>query len=73
MGSFLVQSTGSFCSADKAQQVQTFFKAHPVTAAERAVQLSTDAIQACTVLRAAQQPKLANWLSRQNLSTVGGD
>jgi aminopeptidase N len=67
MGAYLVGATGSFCSAEKSQDVQTFFTAHPVMAAQRAVKRSTDAIHDCTVLRAAQQPKLTQWLSQQNL------
>ena len=67
MGAYLVGATGSFCSAEKSQNVQTFFTAHPVMAAQRAVKRSTDAIHDCMVLRAAQQPKLTQWLSQQNL------
>ncbi len=70
MGGYLVGSTGSFCSAEKAQEVQTFFTAHPVMAAARAVQKATDSIHDCTVLRADQQPKLTTWLSGQNLSAA---
>ncbi len=65
MGGYLVGSAGSFCSAEKAQEVQTFFSTHPVTAAQKAMQRATDSIHDCTVLRAAQQPNLATWLSRQ--------
>ncbi|MHB8301931.1 MAG: ERAP1-like C-terminal domain-containing protein, partial [Acidobacteriaceae bacterium] len=68
MGARLVGATSSFCSADKSQEVQTFFTAHPVMAAQRAVKRSTDAIHDCTVLRAAQQPNLTQWLSQQHLS-----
>lgn len=68
MGAYLVNATGSFCSAEKSQEVHAFFTAHPVEAAQRAVSLATDAIHACTVLRAAQQPKLTEWLALQNLN-----
>jgi aminopeptidase N/puromycin-sensitive aminopeptidase len=68
MGGYLVGSTGSFCSAEKEQDVQAFFAAHPVMAAQRAVKRSTDAIHDCMELRAAQQPKLTQWLSQQNLN-----
>ncbi len=68
MGVYLVDSTGSFCSAEKSQQVQTFFTAHPVMAAQRSLQRATDSIHDCTVLRAAQQPKLTEWLAQQNLA-----
>ncbi len=71
MGAYLVGATGSFCSAQKSQEVQTFFAAHPVMAAQRAVKRSTDAIHDCTVLRDAQQPKLTEWLSQQHLNAGG--
>jgi aminopeptidase N len=69
MGAYLVQSAGSFCSVEKGQEVQTFFAAHPVEAAQRAIQRATDSIHDCTVLRAAQQPKLAEWLAKQHVAT----
>jgi aminopeptidase N len=71
MGAYLVGAAGSFCSDEKSQEVKAFFTSHPVTAAQRAVKRATDEIQACTVLRAAQQPKLTGWLSQQNLSAAG--
>ncbi len=71
MGGYLVESTGSFCSADKAQEVQTFFTTHPVAAAARSLQRATDAIHDCTVLRAEQQPKLTEWLAQQHISNGG--
>ena len=67
MGGYLVGATGSFCSVEKSQQVQTFFTAHPVMATQRSLQRATDSIHDCTVLRVAQQPKLTEWLAQQNL------
>jgi len=69
MGAYLVGATGSFCSADRSQEVQTFFTAHPVMAAQRAVKRATDAIHDCTVLRTAQQSKLSEWLAQQKLTS----
>ncbi len=66
MGGYLVGATGTFCSAEKGQEVQTFFAAHPVMAAERAIKRATDSIHDCTVLQAAQQPRLTTWLSGQS-------
>ena len=71
MGAYLVGATGAFCSDEKSQEVKAFFTAHPVMAAQRAVKRATDEIQACTALRTAQQPKLTEWLSQQNLSAAG--
>lgn len=68
MGGYLVGATGSFCSEEKSEEVKGFFTAHPVVAAQRALKRATDSIQACTVLRGAQQPKLTQWLSQQSLS-----
>ncbi len=70
-GGYLVQSTGSFCSADRAQEVQTFFAAHPVAAAQEAIKRATNSIHDCTVLRATQQPKLTEWLAKQKISNGG--
>ena len=70
-GGYLVQSTGSFCSADRAQEVQTFFTAHPVAAAQEAMKRATNSIHDCTVLRATQQPKLTEWLAKQKTSNGG--
>ena len=70
-GGYLVQSTGSFCSAERAQEVQTFFASHPVAAAQEAIKRATNSIHDCTVLRATQQPKLTEWLSKHNASNGG--
>ncbi len=71
MGGYLVQSTGSFCSADIAQQVQTFFTAHPVAAAQEALKRATNSIHDCSVLRTTQQSKLTEWLAKQQISNGG--
>jgi hypothetical protein len=65
MGGYLVGATGTFCSTEKAQEVQSFFTAHPVVAAERALKRATDSIHDCAVLKNAQQPRLATWLAGQ--------
>jgi aminopeptidase N/puromycin-sensitive aminopeptidase len=65
MGAYLVQSTGSFCSADRVQEVKTFFTTHPVPAAQDAIKRATNSIHDCTVLRATQQPKLTEWLAKK--------
>lgn len=70
MGGYLVGSTGGFCSAEKGQEVQMFFTAHPVVAAARAVTKAEDSIHDCSVLRATQEPKLASWLSGQHFGAA---
>lgn len=65
MGSRLVGATGSFCTTAKAREVQQFFTEHPVPAAQLALTRATNSIEACAVLRSAQQPKLTAWLAKQ--------
>ena len=64
-GASLVASTGSFCSADRLQQIDTFFKEHKVKASERTLARSKDAINDCMDLRAAQEGNLRSWLAGQ--------
>ncbi|MES2219979.1 MAG: M1 family metallopeptidase [Acidobacteriota bacterium] len=71
MGGYLVESTGSFCSADRAQQVQTFFASHPVAAAQEAIKRATNSIHDCSVLRSTQQSKLTEWLAKQKIPKGG--
>jgi aminopeptidase N len=71
MGGYLVQATGTFCSADRAQEVETFFTSHPVAAAQEAIKRTTNSIHDCSVLRATQQSKLTEWLAKQKISKGG--
>jgi aminopeptidase N len=63
MGGYLVGAAGGFCSADKREQVTNFFTQNPVPAAARALTRAQNQIGDCMDLRAAQQPKLEQWLS----------
>jgi aminopeptidase N/puromycin-sensitive aminopeptidase len=63
MGGYLVGAAGSFCSAEKAQEVETFFTAHPVHAAERALARAKSQINDCVQLRSAQEANLDSWLA----------
>jgi aminopeptidase N/puromycin-sensitive aminopeptidase len=65
MGGYLVGSTGNFCSAEKSSEVTSFFTANKVPAAERALKRAQDQISDCEDLRAAQNPKLKEWLGSQ--------
>jgi aminopeptidase N len=65
MGGYLVSATGSFCSAEKSEEVETFFAAHPVHAAERALARAKSQIHDCVELRAAQEGNLQSWLAKQ--------
>ena len=62
-GADLISAVGSFCTLDQRDQVKTFFAAHKVGAADRALAKSLDSIDDCVRLRAAQEPKLHDWLA----------
>ncbi len=63
MGEILVGSTGSFCSAAAKDDVQSFFAAHPVEAADLSVKHAVEHIDGCIALRSAQGPNLEQWLA----------
>jgi aminopeptidase N/puromycin-sensitive aminopeptidase len=65
MGAYLVSGTGSFCSADARQQVESFFSTHKVPASERALARAKDQINDCIELRSAQEGKLKEWIAAQ--------
>ena len=58
----IVSALGSFCDARHAEEVKTFFAAHPVPDAERTLAQTIETIDACAALSAVQSPKLAAWL-----------
>jgi aminopeptidase N/puromycin-sensitive aminopeptidase len=62
-GSYIVGSTGAFCSADKLAEVNSFFATHKVAASERTLARAKDQINDCIALRAAQEPSLKSWLA----------
>ena len=64
-GAYIVGATGAFCSADRVQEVQGFFTAHKVMAAERALSIAKDQINDCIDLRQAQEANLKAWLAKQ--------
>ena len=65
MGGYLVGATGSFCSAEARDQVQSFFTEHKVPATERALRRAKDQINDCIELRSAQGPNLEKWVAAQ--------
>ena len=65
LGSYLVSGTGSFCSADVRDQVESFFATHKVAASERTLARAKDQINDCIELRGAQEPKLKEWIAEQ--------
>jgi aminopeptidase N len=65
MGSYLVGAAGSFCSADKKNEVQQFFDTHKVPASDRALVRATQQIEDCMTLREQQESHLQQWLAGQ--------
>jgi len=64
-GNRVVGATGSFCSAEKHDDVMQFFTAHKVIAAERTLKIAGDQINSCIQLRQAQEQNLKDWLAQQ--------
>jgi aminopeptidase N/puromycin-sensitive aminopeptidase len=65
MGSILVSSSGSFCSAEARDSVQSFFTTHKVPAAETSLKHALERIDGCIELRRLQEPNLKTWLAAQ--------
>ncbi len=64
-GTRIVEATGSFCTAERRDEVASFFAEHAVPGAERTLAKSIDSINDCIQLRAAQAPELRAWLDGQ--------
>ena len=65
MGSYLVDGTGSFCSAEARDDVKNFFATHQVPAADSALRHALEHIDGCIELRGLQEPNLKKWLAAQ--------
>ena len=63
-GARIVEAAGAFCTAERRDEVASFFAAHPVEGSERTLAKSIDNIDDCIHLRAAQEPELRAWLER---------
>ena len=61
----VVNATGYFCTAERRDEVTSFFATHKVDAAERTFAKAIDSINACIQFRASQQPNLHQWLAAQ--------
>jgi aminopeptidase N len=59
----IVESTGSFCSADRATEVRAFFERNPIPSSQRAMQQSIERIENCVALKERQSKPLAAWIS----------
>jgi aminopeptidase N/puromycin-sensitive aminopeptidase len=65
MGAILVSSSGSFCTEQGREQVQSFFSTHKVAAADRSLRQAIERINGCIELRSLQEPQLKTWLAAQ--------
>jgi aminopeptidase N len=70
MGSDLVGSTSTFCSAQAREDVQQFFAEHKVASADQAMKHSVERINGCIEFRDLQQANLNRWL--ESKSTASG-
>ena len=57
----------SFCSQEKAQEVEQFFQQHPIQGTERNQKEALESIHSCATLKQQQQTTLSAWL-KQNAS-----
>ncbi len=74
MGQYLVEYSGSFCSADARDDVQSFFATHKVAASDVVLKHALERIDGCIALRSAQSPHLQTWLaSEPQIASPGGE
>src|SRR5579875_940091 len=65
MGQILVEYSGSFCSASERDDVQSFYTAHPVEAADVSLKRAVERMNGCIELRSVQGGNLKQWLEQQ--------
>lgn len=65
MGQYLVEYSGSFCSADARDDVQSFFATHKVAASDVVLKHALERIDGCIALRSSQSPHLRKWLASE--------
>ena len=64
-GAGVVGSMSGYCSVEKRDEILSFFKTHPVKAADRALKIVSQSIDNCVELHQAQSANLKMWLSTQ--------
>jgi aminopeptidase N len=62
-GGAIVATTGSFCSAEKENEVKQFYATHQVHASARALTRAQASIEDCMQFREAQEANLKTWLA----------
>ncbi|HXM24182.1 MAG TPA: M1 family metallopeptidase [Terriglobales bacterium] len=68
----VVTDAGSFCDAGLRDEVNGFFSAHKVAAAERSFRQTMERINNCVDLKSQQSNQLASWLENQGGGTAAG-
>jgi aminopeptidase N len=68
----IVTSAGFFCDAGLRDQVNDFFSAHKVAAAERSFRQSMERIDNCVDLKSQQSNQLASWLESHDGGAAAG-
>jgi aminopeptidase N len=58
----IIESLGSLCSANRAQEIKAFFATSPEPAISRTLQVSLERIDSCVALRARQSKPFGEWL-----------
>jgi hypothetical protein len=53
-------------------QVEQFFEAHKIEAAQRTYRQSIERINGCIALKSQQDPQLASWLGKQKQGVTAG-
>ena len=64
-GAEVVRATGSFCTAERRDDVMEFFATHKLEASERTLAKAVDSINDCIQLRSSQEPEFRAWLQSQ--------
>ena len=62
----LVHAVGAFCDAGARDRIASFFAAHPLPAAARALSQAQEQIASCVSTRDHQAPLLAGFFSTRN-------
>jgi aminopeptidase N len=59
----IAQAMGGFCDAASRERIKTFFAAHPLPGAARALEQALEQIDACAALQARETAAVAGWLA----------
>ena len=67
-GGYLVENTGSFCSAEARDEVEKFFAEHKVPSSSVGLRHAVDSINGCLEFRKLQQENFRHWLATEGKS-----